>query len=576
MKIPLLLATITLAAAPAWAQLTVEQRVFDFQGLASLYAKRYAPMAWKRQVANFDGLNIAPWLTRVRAAKDDMEFLELCKEYVASYDDVHTSFYAPGSLLADSGLGADIYDGKVLIDFVDRTLLPRTRFPIEIGDEVISLEGKPVEQAISDFTRLHKMANPASSRRYATEALFFRYVGESPRAALLGDNLDLMVKQADGETRSFSVPWSKSGLGLTKIGPVPSPRAQADVSEGEDPLLAAWNQHAKWKVPDSNWLVRRSKQLEADPGREVEGWILGWGRRNPGFGLPTGFQQRLGRSSADFHFSGTYLSEGKRIGFLRIPDFAPPSAAVAVRELAGEVAFFNQNTDGLVIDVSRNPGGGCYLLSAAQYLIPERFWFFGEELRPTWELVAGYQATLELAQRLRVEQWLIDTIRFQLGQVKMAYEENRGVTGPIPSCSFTFDNEPARDAAGRVVAYSKPLIVLIDEFSTSAGDIFPAMIQDNRRGLLVGKRTNGAGGRITGWPAGYFMEAEASTTDSLIVRRAERAVQGYPTSYYIENVGVHPDVELERMTVDNLRNNGRPFTDAFTRIIVDEINKAAR
>ena len=120
------------------------------------------------------------------------------------------------------------------------------------------------------------------------------------------------------------------------------------------------------------------------------------------------------------------------------------------------------------------------------------------------------------------------------------------------------------------------LIVLIDEFSTSAGDIFPAMMQDNKRGPLVGTRTTGAGGSVSLFNTGFFMEASATNTNSLVTRIEPRAVPGYPTSSYIENVGAHPDIPLERMTVENLRSNGREFVAEFTRIIVDEINKAAR
>jgi C-terminal processing protease CtpA/Prc len=292
--------------------------------------------------------------------------------------------------------------------------------------------------------------------------------------------------------------------------------------------------------------------------------------------MPAGFQQRLGRSTADFHFSGAYMFEGKRIGYLRVPSFSPASSANAQRELAGEIAFFRQNTDGLVVDVQRNPGGGCYMLTLASYLIPQRFWFFGQEMRPNSDIISSYQATLELARELRVEQWLIDTIEFQLGMIKEAYAENRGMTGPIPACSFMFENEPLTDTAGRPIAYEKPLIILTDEFSTSAGDIFPAMMQDNQRGLLVGTRTNGAGGSVSVWDAGFFMEGAATNTNTLVTRREPRAVQDYPTSSYIENVGVHPDVPLERMTRENLLSGGRQFTDGFSRIIVEEINKAAR
>ncbi len=570
-----------LAAAPAFAQMTVDQRTFDFQVLASLYAKRYAPLQWKREAVNVDALNIAPWLTRVRAAKDDIEFLELCAEYVASFDDGHTSFNAPGDLLAYTGLSADIYDGKVYIDSVSRTLLPRARYPIEVGDKLISIDGKPVDEKIAAIAKLTKLANPSSTRRLAAQFLTLRPVSVLPQTVSLGEALEVEVEQADGQTRKFSIPWLKEGFAPAKIGPVPSPRSAAVAKrlDGEEDgiretLLRAWNRNSRWKAPAAAKFARRDFLRERE-GDEVEGWTLGWGARPPTFTLPNGFALRLGRSTADFHFSGTYLSAGKRIGYLRIPSFDPPSAAAAQRELAGEIAFFRQNTDGLVVDVQRNPGGGCHMLTAANYLIPRRFWFFGEELRPTIGLIADFQFTLDLFRDFRAEQWELDTIEFQLGMIKTAYSENRGMTGPIPSCSLTFENNPLTDATGRTIAYEKPLIVLIDEFSTSAGDIFPAMMQDNKRGPLVGTRTTGAGGSVSLFDTGFYMEASASNTNSLVTRIEPRAVQGYPTSSYIENVGAHPDIPLERMTVENLRSNGREFVAEFTRIIVDEINKVA-
>ena len=569
-----------LISAPAFAQLSVEQRAFDFQVLASLYAKRYAPLQWKRDLFNFDVLDLKPWLSRVREAKDDVEFLELCKEYVASFDDLHTSFNAPGSLVADTGLFTDIYEGKVLVDGINRTLLPAARFPIAVGDEVVSIDGQPVEEVLAAITRRQKMGNPVTTRRYAADLLTFRPGNELPRTVELGDNLEIELRQSEGEIRKFTIPWVKTGYSSSKIGPVPSPRTAVALDDSEEEavspqaaLITSLHGNAAWKVPSENWVARRFQRLQENR-EEVEGWVLGWGNRTPGFAPPAGFQQRLGRATADFHFSGTYTAEGKRIGYLRIPNFAPASAAAAQREIAGEIAFFRQNTDGLIVDVQRNTGGGCYMLTATAYLIPQRFWFFGQEIRPTQDTIASYQATLELARRLEVDQWLIDTIEFQLGMIKQAYNEPRGMTGPIPACSFTFENDPAKDATARVIAYEKPLIVLIDEFSTSAGDIFPAMMQDNKRGPLVGTRTNGAGGSISLWDTGFFMEATATNTDSLVTRREPRAVQGYPTSHYIENVGAQPDIPLERMTVENLRSGGRQFTDGFTRIMLEEIAKA--
>ena len=67
--------------------------------------------------------------------------------------------------------------------------------------------------------------------------------------------------------------------------------------------------------------------------------------------------------------------------------------------MQNEIAFLEQNTDGLVVDVMRNTGGGCYMLTAASYLIPRPFFFFGEEVRVTVDRLNAIYAALEAAVR---------------------------------------------------------------------------------------------------------------------------------------------------------------------------------
>ena len=116
-----LLASLVVPAC--FGQLTPEQKEQDFNVLAGLYAKNYAPYEWKKQAFGFDLLRTAPWLERVRASKSDLEFYEICVEYISSLQDSHVFFALPSDFLASLNIGLDIYDGKVLIDGINRTFL---------------------------------------------------------------------------------------------------------------------------------------------------------------------------------------------------------------------------------------------------------------------------------------------------------------------------------------------------------------------------------------------------------------------------------------------------------------------
>ena len=51
---------------------------------------------------------------------------------------------------------------------------------------------------------------------------------------------------------------------------------------------------------------------------------------------------------------------------IRIPSMSPPNVALALQQLDQEIAYFNANTDGLIVDVMRNPGGLDFLCGIAR------------------------------------------------------------------------------------------------------------------------------------------------------------------------------------------------------------------
>jgi len=76
-------------------------------------------------------------------------------------------------------------------------------------------------------------------------------------------------------------------------------------------------------------------------------------------------------------------------------------------------------------------------------------------------------------------------------------------------------------------------------------------------------RTDGAGGNNTTFDAGPFSEGTAGMTIGIQTRPRPFTIPGYPTSIYIENVGVQPDVVSDYMTRQNLLQNGAPFVNSF-------------
>jgi hypothetical protein len=529
------------------AQLTTEQKIYDFRQMVAYYEYSYAPAAWKKQVFGFDLHDTAPWFDRVQRSADDLEYYDICYEYVASLNDSHSQYQMPSDWSASLGFTVDNYDvgqsfgpqpasGTILIESIDRGRLPADQFPFEIGDELLSVEGVNVEDWIRRLSKWASASNPRSKRSMAAQTIVARTQAGGrmqaafPRAPLeTGDSAVVQIRRQNGAVETYTLPWLKSG------------------PPGEPP----------------------AEQPQARPRFSIQapGSIL------PGFALPADFQRRMGEPR-DLFFSGVFPAADLRIGYIRIPAFQAQPESAGIAQFAQEIAYMQANTDGLVLDIMHNPGGSpTYLDALYSYISPEPYQQLQAAWRPTLQLLGETYFYLAQAQATHADPTIVAFYQSKYQQVEVAHAQGADLTPPFPLIGTSLLRDPARDDLGRVVAYSKPIMLLTDDQSVSAADVFAALFQDNQRGIIFGIRTNGGGGKNEDGPSGVYSHGQFGIESNILVRNHVINAPGYPATPYLDTIGVQPDTVADLMTKQNLLNHGDSFSQAMVGAITAYIRQ---
>jgi hypothetical protein len=550
-----ILSLLLVAAALCPAQMTPPEKVLDFSQMAATYAMNYGPLQWKRDALNFDLLNIGDWLNKAINTQDDLDFYELCVSYVASLNDAHDVFLLPSDFQAYLGFDVDIYDGKTIIEYIDRRQLPTRDFPFQVGDELVSLDGVSTQDLIQQLTKYAIAANPLSTSRFAASYITFRAQEIMPHAAVIPALSTAVINRQSGGMQSFSIPWLTAGTPLKIVGPVLPPFSN---SAAKASASATSHDYMEPLKRLQNLRIRDHKM------------VLGFGELKPVFTLPSNFVLRMGSSLFDSFYTGTYQAQGLTVGYIRIPSF---DASYASDDFQKEIDYMRQNTDGLIVDIMRNPGGeGCFAEDLLSRIMPNQFQTLGFEIRATRAWVAAFQQALQDAKDFGAPAPVVRQYENLLQQVTAAFQTPSGRTPPLPLCGTSLDVVSAMDKSGQVIAYNKPVMLLADEMSASAADFFAAVFQDNQRGPIFGMRTMGAGGNVQQFNVSTYSEGQATVTESLMHRKNPISTPEYPTAFYVENIGVRPEIKQDYMTVDNLLNHGSTFVQAFTDAMVKLIN----
>jgi hypothetical protein len=591
-----------LSLAPvALAQLTPAQKTADFMQLVGLYAKNYAPYELRRDLFGFDLYNVQPWLTQINQSTDDVTFYDIITRYVASLQDSHDEVILPSDYDAWLHMDTDIYDGNVLIGDIDRTYLPKTKYPFVVGDQIVSVDGVAAADLIQSFIpyAVNGSANKTSQMRLAAGVIMERYQGWNPKAPQIGATATVVVKRQNGNVETYTIPWDKTGTAIVTVGPVPSPQAAVsplDRSATRDAIASRRPRLPQRRNAWGTWqgapaaiepdpvpaYMQAEKKLQYGKALAsavpVSAGIDPYGNNFlPVFNPPAGFKLRLGSRSTDQFLSGTFPMGNFNIGYIRIPTMEPPSESTAFTQFVNEIIYFSANTDGLVVDVMANGGGdGCYSGTLASALIPYTFRGLALQLRATQNWVLDFSEALTSAEQQAAPQWVINLYTLYLQDVQQALSQNRGLTGNLPVCDVTFDTLPITDINGHNLAYTKPILLLTDNFTLSAAEVFTMFMQDTKRATIFGTRTDGGGGNVVEYDgnATDYSEASARVTESLITRAQPVATPGFPAgqySQYYDGQGIYPDIVQDYQTLDNLLNGGTTFVKAFSTAIANLI-----
>ncbi len=346
------------------AALTEAQRVQDFQALAAIFAKSYAPANWKILALGVNIFETGPWLARVRAAKNDLEHAKILMEYAGSLQDSHTQVTMLSNYYADLGFYCDVYDGKAIIDSIDRFLLPSSDYPFRSGDEFVSVDGRPPLDVARELMKEQGWGNPRAALRSALGRVTFRQQLEHPLAVDLPDESTVVIRRQNGNLETYKIRWDKVGYAVRDLGGAPSPLGfsqglQTGSAPAESDVENLTGERAKRiysarvsKLSESR-RVRKPDMLLEDGTRAPLVSVRGFGLTAPVWTPPTGFQPRLGRNSSDAFYTGTYVSDGLRIGFLRLKDFLYLSNS-QLNQPATEIMYFHAYTDRRGVGVIRH------------------------------------------------------------------------------------------------------------------------------------------------------------------------------------------------------------------------------
>lgn len=597
MAAALMLLLSTSAFAHSGVEAEKERMMNTLDTLRELYENNYAPMHWKEE---FFGWSFAEEVAKAKRVIREVpegvpmrmqNYHKLVLDVINSMRDYHVGIYfwaTESAFLPFEVRGAD---GRYFIVYIDRARASTTAFPFEVGDEIVSFGGRPVDEVVQELRAeatggAAPLTDQALAEIFLTQRAAYRGVSVPRGPVTIGvRNQDCKVRYVqmiwshfEEQVRSRGGDWMaplRLGASMKDVLQQPAPNQPL----GEElihnhPLLGMQmvtpiSQELRKKICDDS-----SAQWDDDEEDEPNRFELG---------ARTSFLPRLSDTvfweSDRFSPFDAYAytnDEGRRIGVVRIPHYSGYAPEWDAEEFASMLEDLQERTEFLVIDQLNNPGGYVlYLYALASMLSDQPLATPRHRLMLNQETVFQTKRLLmwlQLAQTEEEAEWLfghsllgypvtLQLVRFCEEYCRFIireWEDGRYLTEPMwMFCVDHINPHPQ-------VQYTHPILVLINELDFSGGDFFPCIMQDNDRATIMGTRTAGAGGAV-GWME--FPNRQGIIGMTATMTLAERCNEERDP---LENLGVVPDIEYV-LTPEDYQHGFEDYAEAVRTVIGDLI-----
>lgn len=521
--------------------------VSDLEAIRHGFSVEYAPADWKFQFSGWELDNAIQTIKEEVLTNPHItvrDYQCLVKKFFRSTHDYHVVpfFYSTEEArLPFTVKGA--YDRFFIID-IDKERLSPQQFPIEIGDELISFGGKPALDVIANLQLEEFGTQCCGTDRSLTE--IFLTKREARRGHLVPTGaVEIVVKSPlRDEVSTFELQWDYAPEKIvSNFGDFEDKHCCLNKRLLEKKLRAPFLFTKKAGGPFSLAAWKTFTPVLGEIVWEVDPW-------------------------STFHSYICKDEKGRRIGYIRLSSY--DGDHYDANEFASLIDRMQEKTDALVIDQIDNPGGSVFYLYALasmlsdkplstprhHYKITQADVAEAVEAIPQLEeiqcdddatsllgdSVGGYPVNFQLIKSV------LSYYRFMLDQ----WSVGRTFTEPFHLLGVDKINVNSRHR------YTKPILLLVNELDFSGADFLPAILQDNKRALILGTKTAGAGGLViqNRYPSLFGIEGYTYTASI-----AER-----PNGDPIENLGVTPDI-IYQLTPDDIQFGFQGYLNAINLAI---------